>query len=281
MSLGIFLLVLGAALFHAIWNGLVKGADDKWLNMTAVVVGMGGFGGLSLLFVPFPAPESWLAIAVSVVLHLGYQQFLLASYRMGDLTQVYPIARGTAPLLVASTSVVFLGVGLSRFEMLAVAFIGLGIVSLSLVRRENGLRNPAAAASAVVTGVFIAAYSLVDGAGARVSGSAVGFFGAIAFFNALALAAIFAVWRPRLITSLPSVVRVGVLGGGASFAAYTMVVYAFTQAPIALVTALREVSIVFALLIGVFALKERLNLAKLVSVIVTLSGAVLLRLGRG
>lgn len=281
MSLGIFLLVLGAALFHAIWNGLVKGAADKWLNMTAVVIGMGSFGGLSLLFVPFPAPESWLAIAASVILHMGYQQFLMAGYRTGDLTQVYPIARGTAPLLVAVISVLFLGVDLSRPEMLAVVLIGLGIVSLSLVRREDGLRNPRAAANAVITGIFIAAYSLVDGVGARMSGSPVGFFGAIAFFNGLALFAIFAVWQPRLITRLPSVARVGALGGAASFTAYTLVVYAFTQAPIALVTALRETSIIFALLIGVFVLKERLNLAKLVSVAVTLSGAALLRLGKG
>jgi len=280
VSLQIFLLVIGAAFLHATWNAWVKGAADKWLNMAAVVLGHGVFGILCFTVVPLPDPASWPYVIASVALHLGYQLFLLASYRIGDLTQVYPIARGSAPLIVALVTVVFLGAELSRTEMLAVLLIGISIASLGLVRRADGLRNGNAAALALTTGGFIAAYSLVDGIGGRLAGTAVGFYSAIGILNALCFLLVLAIWQPRLLPKLPGASGMIVFGGGASFAAYAMVVYAFTQAPIALVTALRETSIVFALLFGVFFLKERLDLYKLASTAMTLTGAALLRIGK-
>lgn len=280
MSGGIFLAVIAAALLHALWNAIVKGGKDKTLSMVAVVLGQGVFGLVALLFVPWPAPESYAYIAAAIALHVGYQVFLMLSYHAGDLTQVYPIARGTAPLLVAAVSVAFLGTTLSQMELLGVLVIGAGIVSLSLVRRADGLRNPKAAMLALTTGCFIASYSLVDGLGARLAGTAVGFYGWTAFGNALVFAAIMSAWRPSLLRRLPSAARVAALGGGASFIAYSLVVFAFTQAPIALVTALRETSIVFALLIGVFFLREPMNLGKAMSTMITICGAVLLRIAR-
>ncbi|HUF55673.1 MAG TPA: DMT family transporter [Thermohalobaculum sp.] len=280
MSLGVFIAVLAAAALHATWNALVKGGVDKALGMTAVVLGSGLFALAALPLVATPAPESWPYVVASIALHLGYQLFLLMSYRIGDLTQVYPIARGTAPLIVAAFSVTVLGVELARLELAGVIVIGTGIISLSLVRRRDGLRNPRAAATAVVTGCFIAAYSLVDGTGARAAGTGVGFYGWVAAGNALAMLVFAALARPRLLRALPQAAGVAVAGGGASFAAYALVVWAFTQAPIALVTALRETSIVFALLIGVVFLKERLDLARVVSIMLTIGGAALLRLAR-
>lgn len=280
MSAGIFFAVIGAAALHAVWNALVKGGASKALGMYAVVMGQGAFGLGALPFVPLPARESWPLLAVSVALHIGYQGFLMLSYRIGDLTQVYPIARGTAPLLVAAISVALLGTELARLELIGVLAIGTGIISLSLVRQRSGLRNGRAAAAAAVTGCFIAAYSLVDGTGARWAGTAVGFYAWAAIGNALIFAGVIAVFRPNLIRRLPQVPQLFLVGGGASFAAYAIVVYAFTQAPIALVTALRETSIIFALLIGVVVLKERLDLAKVVSTMVTIGGAALLRLAR-
>lgn len=280
MSTGVFLAVIAAAALHATWNALVKGGVDKALGMAAVVLGQGLFALAALPFAAAPLSPSWPYVVASIVLHLGYQLFLLMSYRIGDLTQVYPIARGTAPLLVAAFSVLVLGVTLAPLELAGVVVIGAGIISLSLVRRQDGLRTPRAALTAVATGCFIAAYSLLDGIGARAAGTAVGFYGWVAAGNAAAMLVFVGLARPRLVRALPQAAGVAVVGGGASFAAYALVVWAFTQAPIALVTALRETSIVFALLIGVVFLKERLDLARLLSTTLTIAGAALLRLAR-
>lgn len=281
MSTTVILAVLLAAALHATWNAMAKGSADKTLSMAGVIIGHVPYALVTLCFVPLPAVESLPYLACGMVLHFGYQVFLLNSYKIGDLTQVYPIARGIAPLIVATVSVVFLKVELSGVEVLAVLTIGTGILSLGLVRGQTGQRNPRAALLAVVTGCFIAGYSLVDGLGARQAGTALGFYSCLALANAVVFA-IYLRWHaPGVMAQLPTKgLRVFVLGGFASFAAYSLVVWGFTQAPIALVTALRETSIIFALLIGVVFMKERLDLAKVVSTFLTLAGAVLLRFAR-
>jgi len=187
MTLTVFLAVILAAALHATWNALVKGGADKHLNMAGVVLGHVPLAAIILIFEPFPEPESWPYLIAGIVLHFGYQMFLLTSYRFGDLTQVYPIARGSAPLLVAAISVLFLGVVLSSLEIIAVAIIGAGIVSLGLVRSESGGRNGKAAALALTTGCFIASYSLVDGLGARLSGTVLGYYAWLGMANAVIL----------------------------------------------------------------------------------------------
>lgn len=282
MTLTVFFVVLLAAALHASWNAMVKGKGDSTANMAAVVIGHAPLAIVALALSPMPAPESWPYLIAGAGLHLGYQIFLLFSYRLGELTHVYPIARGSAPILVALISVLFLGVHLSGLEIAAVLLIGCGIMSMIFVRGADGLRNPNAAMTAAVTGIFIAGYSIVDGMGARIAGTSFGFYGWLSLINAAAFALIMAVRNPALLRTLPEKAPLPLyLGGNASFAAYALVTWAFTQAPIALVTALRETSIVFALLIGVFFLKEKLNLLKVVSTMVTISGAVLLRLGKG
>ena len=283
MTTTVFLAVILAALLHASWNAMVKGGADKYAAMAAVMLGHIPPALACLPFASVPDAAAWPWFAAGIFCHLGYQLFLIAGYRLGDLTQVYPIARGAAPLIVAVVSVAFLAVPLGRTELLAVAMIGVGIISISLVRHADGSRNPRAVAMALVTGCFIASYSLVDGIGARVAGTALGYWSWAAIGNAL----VFVVWmafrNPAVLRRLPrdrALIGLGLAGGAASFAAYALVIWAFTQAPIALVTALRETSIVFALLIGVFVLKERLNLGKVLSTLVTISGAILLRASR-
>lgn len=279
MSGAVFAIVMLAAALHAVWNALVKGGADKAGAMGAVILGQGLCGALLLPFATPPGVEVWPWLLGGVVLHLGYQLFLIQSYRFGDLTQVYPIARGVAPLLVAGVSALALGVRFSRMELVAMAMISIGIASISLVRRGDGIVQGKAVVLALVTGCFIAAYSLVDGHGARVAGTALGFYGALSALNAVGFA-VLALARPGLLRRALAQPGRLVLGGGASFTAYLLVVWAFTQAPIALVTALRETSIVFALGIGVFILHERLSLMKVLSTATTLSGAILLRLNR-
>ncbi len=281
MPLTVMIIVLFGALLHASWNFFVKSTDDKHLSMSAVVLGHTPFALAALLFAPLPSRESLPYILGGAVLHTGYQLFLLASYRIGDLSQIYPLARGSSPLIVAGISVMLMGVHLSWIELAAVTTIGTGIMSLTLVRGSDGLRNRRAALLALTTGVFIASYSLVDGMGAREAGTALGFYGWLSVVNAVIFAAIVRVAQPGTVGKVVCRHwRFALGGGGASFLAYAMVTWAFTMAPIHLVTALRETSIIFALLLGVFVLKERLDLLKVFATMCTLLGVCLLRVHR-
>ena len=278
MSLTVFIAVIGAALLHAAWNTLVKGGNDKLMSMGAIVIGHLPFGFIALIFVPLPSLQSIPYIAVGLLLHAGYQLFLLKSYQIGDLTQVYPMARGSAPLIVTLFSVTILGVQLDILQLLSIIIIATGIISLALVRLQDGERNFVATRLALTTGLFIASYSLVDGLGARVSGNSWGYYSCLTIGNGFVAIFYLLITSPRTLTDIVFQGRkVFIFGGGASFVAYGIVTWAFTKSPIALVTALRETSIVFALLMGIFFLKERINLIKVGSTFLTLFGTALLR----
>lgn len=281
MDAVVFSAVILAAVLHASWNAVVKTASDKYLSMTAVVLGHAPLAMCLIPFVPAPEMASIPYMLVSVALHQGYQLFLLWSYRAGDLSQVYPIARGTAPMVVTAVSVLVLGEHLTLVQLTAVVLIGSGIMSLLVVRGHDGLRNPKAAQLALTTSGFIAGYTLCDGLGARVAGSPVGFYAWESILNALSFAVIISVIRPGVLPRVWPEARMTMLvGGTASFVAYAIAVWAFTRAPIALVAALRETSIVVALLIGVVVMKERLDLTKMVSTVITTAGAILLRVAK-
>ncbi|RED13800.1 DMT family transporter [Pontivivens insulae] len=280
MTLTVFLAVILAAALHASWNAMVKGAADKDLTMAAVVIGHAPFALIAMAISPMPALESWGWIALSTVLHLGYQLFLLRSYRTGDLTQVYPIARGAAPLIVALVSVAALGETLSLGQQIGVMLIGCGVASVAIGGKASPDRI--SAVYALITACFIASYSLSDGIGARAAGTALGYYGWLGFLNAMVFVVFTALTRRHLLGQLVGPRRgLLLIGGGASFVAYAIVTWAFTQAPIALVTALRETSILFALAIGVLILNEKLNIRRVISAFVTLAGAILLRVSRG
>jgi len=279
MPFSVMIIVLLAALLHATWNFLVKATDDKYLSMSAVVIGHAPLAMVAMLFSPFPSMESLPYVFIGALLHVGYQLFLLASYRVGDLSQVYPLARGIAPLIVTVVSSTALGVKFSPLELFGIIIIATGISSLSLVRRHDGQFNRRAVFCSLMTGGFIAAYSLVDGTGARQAGTALGFYGLLSVINALIFALIMRFLRPGTIKKVFSEkYQLALKGGGISFLAYAIVIWAFTQAPIALVTAVRETSIIFAMLLGIFILKERFSLVKVLATIFILLGMVMLRL---
>jgi drug/metabolite transporter (DMT)-like permease len=279
MSSPVLIIVLFGAMLHASWNFLVKRTEDQYVSMSSVVIGHTAFALVAIVYSPSPAVQSLPYLFVGALLHVGYQLFLLASYRIGDLSHVYPLARGVSPLLVAVVSVLFLGTHLSFGELTAIVIIATGIISLCLVRRQDGLRNGQAVFFSLMTGGFIAAYSLVDGIGARAAGTALGFYGWLSVINALFFALVMRVIRPGVVgLVLGRKRKLALIGGGASFLAYAMVIWAFTQAPIALVTALRETSIIFAMLLGIVFLQESLNPVKVLATTLTLLGMVLLRL---
>ena len=281
MTLTVFFVVISAAVLHAVWNAAVKGSNDKVLGMTAVMIGQALPACVLLCFFPLPSYESMPWFIAGVCFHMGYQLFLMSAYKIGDFTQVYPIARGTAPMIVTLVSILFLGVELAPTELIAIAMIVLGIISLSIVRQSDGLRNPKAAFMAFCTGCCIAGYSLSDGLGARASLSAVGYMSVLMAVDGLLFAIYIRFVAPGTLSKMVREAKFRMIGGGFSaFIAYMMVVWAFTQAPIATVTALRETSIIFAVLIGVFVFREKLNLAKVLSVMISLAGAALLRFGK-
>ena len=281
MDATVFFAVIGAAVLHASWNAVVKNSSDKYLSMTAVVLGHAPLAIVALPWVPMPPAASVPYMLASTVLHTGYQLFLLWAYRAGDMSQVYPIARGTAPIIVTLVSIVFIGEILTPLQLTAVALIAAGIMSLLVVRGSDGLRNGKAAGLALTTSVFIAGYTLIDGLGARVAATPLGFYAYATILNAVVFANIMALAKPGLLTRVwPEARMTALIGGGASFVAYAIAVWGFTRAPIALVAALRETSIIIALLISVVVMKERLNLTKLVSTFVTMVGAILLRVAR-
>ncbi|WP_022952351.1 DMT family transporter [Leucothrix mucor] len=279
MSLTITLLVLLAALLHASWNFLVKQADDKLLSMSAVVMGHVPFAVIALFIVPLPTWETWPYLLASTAFHTGYQWFLLNAYRFGDLSQVYPLARGVAPLLVTLISVMVLGVVLSGMQFAAIALIGLGIISLVMVRAVNTGIDIKSISLALITGCFISGYSITDGLGARVAGTAVGYYAFGSLVNATVWFIYIRLKSPGLMTRLITQhAGLSLMGGGASFSAYSLVVWAFTMAPIALVTAVRETSIIFAMLLGTLLLKERLGWQKVFAVVMTVLGVLVLRI---
>lgn len=279
MDIHIFSAVLFAAVLHAAWNALVKSGADKQSAVVAVMFGHVPASLICLAFVGLPSRDVWHLVALSACFHLAYPMALQKAYQTGDLGHVYPIARGTAPLLVTVISVFALGTTFTGAQYLAAALMIGGILSLGLSHRRSAPDSHGATHWAILTGCFIAGYSIVDGMGARLSGNPLGFFSASCLISASVFLGHALIWRRRNLTDLAGpTMKSFAIGGTASFAAYIIVVWAFTQAPIALVTALRETSMIVALLIGIVFFREPLTKSKIIAVCVTLCGVVILRM---
>lgn len=279
LSLGITLAVLAAGLLHASWNALLKGAPggDAMLDTTSVVAGSSVCALAMLSLVPLPDTAAWKFIAVSATIHFAYYVTLAQAYRTGDLSFAYPLMRGTAPLIVAMLGIVFLGELPTVHGSAGIVLICAGIVSIAFVRRERHSR--AAAGWAFANAAIIAAYTLVDGAGARASGNAVAYVTWLIFIEGLPFVAW--VWWRRGAPALAYLRRGwrrGLLGGAFSLAAYGIVLYAMTRAPVASVAALRETSVLFAALIGAVWLKEGLGAMRLAGAASVVAGVAALKL---
>jgi drug/metabolite transporter (DMT)-like permease len=281
MTAGVFALVLGAALFHAAWNTLVKVNADRLIMVAIMMVSQTAVAILVVPFVAFPTPASWPYIWASTALHTAYFVFLMNAYRYGDLSHVYPIARGSAPLIVAVVSVAIVGETLSRQAVLSVVLIALGMMSITLTRGAGGFREPKAILYALGTGVFIAGYTVVDGLGGRLADSAHSYIFWLNLFDGIPII-LLALYlrRDQVFVQARTSWKLGVLAGIISLLAYWIVIWAMTQAPMVLVSAVRETSMVFAVLLGVFFLKERLDLARLASTAITLIGTLVLKMSK-
>jgi drug/metabolite transporter (DMT)-like permease len=269
--------VLLAAVLHAVWNALLKRVDDRLAGFTLIdLTGMLA-GAAAVPFLPAPDRASWEFLAASALLHVGYKAFLMGSYRLGDLSQVYPVARGIAPLLVAVLAALA-GERLDLPQFAGLACVSAGLLSLSVGGGALAAGRRGALGFAVVTGVFIAAYTVSDGLGVRRSGTALGYVAWLFLIDGAAIPAYAALTRGRRMgAALRTHLAVGLLSGALSIAAYGLVIWAQTRGTLAAVAALRETSVIVAAGIGVVWFGERFGRLRVLAATLVAVGVVLLR----
>jgi drug/metabolite transporter (DMT)-like permease len=264
---------------HAVWNGMVKKHSDKVVAVSGIVFGHVPCSVVAIIFLPMPSVESIPFIIASVIIHQGYQWFLLSSYQIGDLTKVYPIARGSGPLVATIISILFLGLFLDHLIILSILFICIGIIMLGIFDKSNK-NNSKVIKYSLFTGFFIGLYSLVDGHGARISLSAISYISWSFLINAFVFPIVLSFKNQKSVVKRVKNKgkQIFWIGGTLSYAIYAIVVWGFTKAPIPMVGALRETSIFFSIFIGYFFLKEKITPSKIFSIIFIVAGVIGLKL---
>jgi drug/metabolite transporter (DMT)-like permease len=281
MSLTVFLAVLAAAAMHAVWNAMVKVKLDRFASVTLMTMGMAATALPVAPFVEFPHAGVWPWIAASVMCHMGYKLSLIRAYAAGDLAQTYPLARGTAPLLTTIGAIFLVSEIPSSFAIAGIVLLSVGTFLMSL-RGHSALEklNRRAVGFALLTSTFIAGYTLTDGSGARMAQTASSYAAWLFICDGAWSLALALYLRGRsILPVLATEWKTGAITGFLSAAAYWIAMWAMTKAPIASVAALRETSILFAMLIAVFALREAMTVWRIAAGLFIVAGVIALRLG--
>lgn len=274
----VLLAVLGSAVLHAAWNAIAHGIADGLVGFTLIGLAHTAVCGAAVLVVGLPSSQAWPFILASAGVHVVYQLTLMASYRLGEFSQVYPLARGTSPWLVVVVSTIVLGQRLPPVQILGILVVSAGIISLVFVGgRPSRFQGPALAA-ALCTGVLIATYTLIDSQGVRTTN--VVEYAAWTFLleGPVIPTAALAVRGRALLDQLRPSLLSGLTGGAVSLAAYGLVLWAMTQGVAAPIAALRETSIIFGALIGAVIFHERLGHLRAVAAGAVVVGVVLITL---
>ena len=281
MTAFVFAAVLVAALCHASWNALIKVALDPLSTTTLILSGATIFALVAIPFVPLPAAAAWPYLAVSSFIHLFYFGALAEAYRAGDLGQVYPIARGVAPLMTATAGAVFIGEHLSTDAWAGIAALAVGVLMLSL-RGSRDLTNldRRSVGYALFTGVTISAFTMMDGIGARLALNPISYvlWGFIGIWVCLMPYALYRNGYSLFHDAMRFWSR-GVAGAALQVVSYSVALWAMTLAPIAIVASLRETSVLFGALIAVVLLREPLRATRITAAVLIVTGLVLIRLG--
>lgn len=276
MTLATFGVVLFAAAIHATWNAIVKGSSDKLLTASLVT---GSAGLLAIIILPFlepPAPASWPFIGASTVFQICYFRLLALNYQRSEMSLAYPIMRGTAPLIVTLISVVILHVNLPPLAGLGIVVICSGVLSLAI---SHGRGNGRSVALALLNACVIAGYTLIDGEGVRRSGAPASYTLWLYVLTGPALVTwALLVQRRNFVPYARANWRYGVIGGIGTATSYGLALWAMTMVPVAVVSALRETSILFGVLISATILHERVDRRRIIAVCIIASGAIALRL---
>ena len=278
MSLTVFFAIIFAAFLHAVWNAMVKKEEDKYISLTAVVLGHVPVSIVVIFFTPILSIQSIPYIFVSAIFLSGYEWCLLSAYRLEDYTKVYPIARGTAPIFVVVLSLFLFNVNISKFELMGILVISFGVIILGFQNIKT-FKNYSALAYALGTGLFISCYSISDGYGGRMSMSPLNYTAWLMVLNAVIFSILLTIMnKPGVVKGVfREGKKIFFIGGTLSYTVYATIVWAFTQASVPTVAAIRETSIIFALLIGFFVLKEKFTLLKTAAVLTIFFGVVLLK----
>ena len=280
MTTAVFAAVLLAAVCHAGWNALIKGGLDPLSSATLIVAGATVFSLAAVFFVPLPAAASWPYLVASSVIHLFYFAGLAEAYRTGDLGQVYPIARGAAPLMTAVAGTFIVGEHLGILAWCGIVALAFGVLLLSLRGgRDLAKLDRRAVGFALFTAVTICVYTVVDGVGARLAGNPVSYV-LWGFIGICICLAPYALWRNghRLLADLTHFWQRGLAGGALQVVSYGVALWAMTLAPIAIIASLRETSVLFGALIAVLVLKEPLRAVRVAAALLIVTGLVLIRL---
>ena len=280
LTYGLISLVLLAALLHASWNALVKVASDRLLVVSSVSLGQGIFGLALIPLVPLPEPSSWVYLIISTLLHYAYIGFLLQAYKFGDFSQAYPISRGMAPFIVAVGASIFANEPLTLWGTIGIATISLGICSLVLSPNAGNGIGRRGLLFAFGTAGLIAAYTVSDGLGVRSTQSPMSFV--VWLFVMELPVVVFAVVLRRRTLASGLLAEWPRLAGCALFStsAYALVVFTSAFLPLALVSGLREIGVIFAALIGTLLLGERPWLHRIAASAVVASGVLMLVAGQ-
>jgi drug/metabolite transporter (DMT)-like permease len=277
LSLDITLAVLLAALLHASWNAMIKGGGDVLLDTSAIIAGAGLVTLPFLLVVPIPDVASWPYIGCSVVTHVAYYYLMINAYRSGDLSLVYPLMRGVAPLITGVLGIVTLRELPGPLNWLGMVLISAGVVALAL-RTVQHSPSGRAVGFALMNALVIAVYTVIDGTGARLAGDAWAYIAWLFVLDAIPFTAYMLIrHRTDFVDVLSRRRARGLVGGSLSAAAYAISVWAMTKAPVALVASLRETSVLFATMIGARLLHERLTPRRWGGVIAVVLGVIALK----
>jgi drug/metabolite transporter (DMT)-like permease len=275
----VFLAVLFAALCHAGWNALIKVGLDPLSTTTLISIGSGVVAVAFLPLVGLPAWTAWPWLIASVIIHLVYFAALIEAYRTGDLGQVYPIARGSAPLMTATATTIFVGEKLSLIGWAGIVALVAGVFLLSARGgRELARIDRRAVGFALMTALTICAYSVVDGVGARLAGNPNAY--SLSLFVGIAVVMLpYALIRDGrdVIPAMRIYWRRGFAGGALQVLSYGIAIWAMTVAPIAIVATLRETSVLFGAVIAVIVLKEPLRAVRIAAALLIVCGLVLIR----
>ena len=281
MSIEVTLAVLLAALLHASWNAMIKGGSDVLLDTATIVAGAGVVALPFLFVVPLPAPASWPYIFGSILTHLAYYFLMVNAYRTGELSLVYPLMRGVAPLITALLALVWLRELPAPIGWLGMLMISIGVITLALRPAGNApvlAGHGRAVAFALCNAAVIAVYTIIDGTGARLAGDPWAYIVWLFVLDAIPFSIYMLVTRKRQFAAALVERRWhGLIGGALSAAAYAISVWAMTKAPVALVASLRETSVLFATLIGARLLREKLTARRWAGVGAVVIGVVALK----
>ena len=279
MGLEIVAIVLFSSVLHAGWNALIKVQGERVIIMAMLVI-LSSFLAIAIVpFVDAPDRTSWPFLVMGVLIHVGYNIFLPVAYNHGNLNQVYPIARGTAPLLVAVSAFIFVNESIHPWAIVGVISIAAGVIALAF-EHGNGLReNPRAVLYALLTSMFIAAYTIVDGMGARQSGSFLGFAVWLTIGDGTITFLIILLWKGRAVFRvMRKNIRVGVLGAVMQTGAYTIIIWAFSVAPLAMVSGVRETSVLMAAFLSTVLLRERIGPWRILATCLVAAGLVVMHI---